>query len=131
MAAPAFRLRPYKISFIATLNPSENQTILNLNIGSKLLYTAGNSVLIINETESDNKFEAIVTSYNIDTGFINLEQITNIHGSNFGGPKKYTINLCGERGSTILTGTGVPSSSVGRLGDIFIDLSSGNLLIKI
>ena len=130
MPTPAFKLRPYISEFTAILNPVENGVISELNIGSKLSYITGNSVLIINSQHRSNRFEAIVTNYNSSTGIIALEQITNIRGISFGGPKSYTINLCGERATQILTGSSTPSSTSGRPGDIFINTSSGDMLIK-
>lgn len=130
MPTPAFKLRPYLSDFTAVLVPSENATISGLNIGPKLSYISGNSVLIVNTQYPSNRFEAIVTTYDQTTGILAIEQVTNIRGMSFGGPKLYTINVCGERGTNILTGSGIPSSTIGRPGDIYINTNSGDMLIK-
>ena len=130
MPTPAFKLRPYLTDFTATILPSENATISGLTIGPKLSYISGNSVLIVNTQYPSNRFEAIVTSYDQNTGVLAIEQVTNIRGMSFGGPKVYTINICGERGTAIFTGSTIPSSTAGRSGDIYINTSSGDMLIK-
>ena len=130
MPTPAFRLRPYTVTFSATINPTENGTISSLSIGPQYGYVSGNSVLVTNTQYPTNRFEALVTSYSVSAGTMALEQLTNIRGMSFGGPKNYTMALCGERGSSVLTGSTTPVSLSGRAGDVFIDVSTGDLYIK-
>ena len=118
----------FQVEFTADLTPVENSTIL-VQISKALGYSSGQSVLVISKSNPSNVFEAIVTSYSATTGWLALEQITNIKGSTFG-DQIYILNLAGERGKSMFNGTTGPSNNVGRPGDMFLDTITGDLYIK-
>ena len=108
---------------------SEGGTVtLGSSWGLKFLaYTPGQSVRVIKASDPTSKFEAIVTSYDASNGTIILDQITNNSGT-FGNAN-YTINLVGERGTLIKTGSGDPTTNSvqGRIGDLYIDTDTGSM----
>lgn len=80
-------------------------------------------------TDITSRFEGIVGGYTGPTGQITLEQLTNISGL-FGGTGVYGINLAGQRGTSIRAGDGAPTGTIGRIGDIYIDVQTMKLYIK-
>lgn len=135
MPTPLTRGRPYYATFSATdLAPIENGT-LSINIGSKYSFIPGNTVIIYNSINALLRFEAIVQSYDMGSGDMELYQITNIKQGAGGswpqmGSKTYVISLAGQRGSIISSSTGAPSSTSGRVGDMYIDSTTGSVYIK-
>lgn len=94
-----------------------------------LAYTAGQSVLVVRGGSPADQFEAIIQSYSPSTGSMVLEKPTTIVGTTFGSAN-YTINLVGQRGSIITQGSGVPSLTAGRPGDMYIDTDTGQVYVK-
>ena len=135
MAVPLIRGSPYLVKF--TINPPglvaaivENSNVTFL-VGAKYNFREGNSVLVTKNPPSTDRFEAVVSAYNPSTGVITLSEVTNVRGSwpiGFSGP--VTMNLTGERGSGVLVGPGAPTSEKGRIGDVYIDTSSGAMYLK-
>lgn len=110
--------------------PTENGTIsvgpiLSLKY---LAYTSGQSVLVAKAAVPTSKFEAIVDTYDPSAGTLTLKDITSLSGTF--GTSNYAINLVGERGSKITSGSGAPSSTAGRVGDLYIDTVTGQVYIK-
>jgi hypothetical protein len=111
-----------------TPTPVEGGT-QSLTVGTGLAYIPGNSAVVIDSTNSANRFEGTVQSYDPMTGALVLEGITSIRGTF--GSAVYYVNLdgidgpTGATGTLILAGTGAPSPSIGRIGDFYIDLASG------
>ena len=89
-----------------TPNPVQGGSV-SLTIGSNLSYITGNSVLVINSTNSAVHFEGRVQSYNFNSGAITIGSITNILGTFTS--SIYNVNLDGIDGPTGPTG---PSGSV-------------------
>jgi len=89
-----------------TPNPVQGGSV-TLTIGSKLSYITGNSLLVINSTNSSVRFEGRVQSYNSTSGAITIGSITNILGTFTS--SIYNVNLDGIDGPTGPTG---PSGSV-------------------
>jgi hypothetical protein len=128
MAIPLSRGKPY-MTLVTLPNvsaPVEND-ILSFNIGPKYSFTAGNSVIIAGRFNMTFRFEAIVDEYNATTGAMTIVNITNIVGTY---TQVCTITLAGQRGSKIVGGSGVPSVSVGRSGDMYIDTTTGEVYLK-
>ena len=127
---PLFRGNPFTINFAYDFgSPTENASYTGISVGKKLGYNPGNSALIINSGFPTNRFEAIVTFYDKNTGLMNINQVTNIRGSTFG-LTGFTISLAGERGGNLYSGSGTPGSSQGRVGDWYMNTVSGDLYIK-
>jgi hypothetical protein len=121
-----------KVAFSADIStPVENGKLtITQSYGLRFLaYTAGQSVRVSKAADPSTYFEAIVESYDGATYTIVLSDITSVNGSTWGA-SNYTINLVGERGSKITSGSGAPSSSAGRVGDIYIDTVTGEVYIK-
>lgn len=133
MAVPLNRGKPYYALFTASpgITPVENDTITT-TIGAKYSFAPGNSVIISGQLNTLMRFEAIVSSYNASTGSITLSEITNIKTGGGGSwPQSLlVITLAGERGSKITSGNGLPDSNLGRIGDMYIDSTTGNVYIK-
>jgi len=140
MAVPLFRGKPYNAIFSATINTpvSEGSSIsISGNSLKKLNFDTGNTVVVSAQSNPTNRFEGIVSSYDRNAGTMTISEVTNIRNEsnilvkgNFGGPRDYSILLSGERGSKIFSNTATPASSVGRLGDYYIEISTGKLYIK-
>lgn len=132
MATPLTRGKPYYATFSATLSPTENGTI-TINIGKKYSFSPGNTVIVSRSVNSLLTFEGLVGSYNSGTGDMTITDITNIKSGGGGSwPQigSFNISLGGQRGSLISGGNGAPSTQVGRLGDMYIDSTTGNVYIK-
>ena len=133
MPTPNFRIKAdiYQTTFTGNISkPAEDTTLGPLTIPAKLGYTAGQSVLITNVIYPVTRFEAIITSYNPSIGTLNLEQTTNVKGTNYGNGITWGINLTGERGTNIYSGTSVPESTKGRPGDLYLNTTNGELFQK-
>jgi collagen type VII alpha len=93
-----------------TLSPTEGGSE-SFTVGSGLAYIVGNSVVVVDSTNSANSFEGRVSSYDANTGSLSIDQITNIKGS-FGSSVIYNVNLDGIDGPTGVTGpTGLDGSA--------------------
>ena len=140
MAVPLFRGKPYNAVFSATIStPISEGSSVSISGSSlkKLNFDIGNTVIISAESNPTNKFEGIISAYNRNTGTMTISEITNIRNEanilingNFGGPRNYNILLSGERGSKIFSNTTTPTNTVGRIGDLYIETSTGKLYIK-
>lgn len=132
MAVPLTRGKPYYATFSATLSPTENGTVTT-NVGKKYSFSPGNTVIISRDVNSLLRFEGIVDSYDSSTGSMSIKEITNIKtggGGTWPQTGTFNISLGGQRGSLISSGTGAPSSSIGRSGDMYIDSTTGQVYIK-
>ncbi len=90
----------YNATSVATiLSPSSG--FATLNIGTGYAYIAGNSVVVVQTSNSANRFEGTVASYAVDT--LSISGITNIQGT-FGSSVTYNVNLDGIDGPTGPTG---------------------------
>jgi hypothetical protein len=90
---------------------------VSLTVATGLAYIAGNSVIVVDSTNSANKFEGRVQSYTTGTGALVIDSITNIAGTF--ALKVYNVNLDGIDGPTGATGaTGLtgPSGVTGPSG---------------
>lgn len=85
------------------LTPTNPTVTLQIDAG--LGYIAGNSVVVVNSTNRNNRFEAFVLSYVDSTGMLVLEGIVNIKGT-FASPSIYNVNLDGIDGPTGPAGQG-------------------------
>ena len=107
------------LSSITTINPSLTGHI-SMIISANLSYIPGNSVLIFDTTDTNNSFEALVYSYNISTGAIELHDFFNIKGSSYPLTSIFNINLDGIDGATGSIGsigpTGISSTITGYTG---------------
>ena len=102
-------------------NPVEGDTLTGITVDTGLAYIAGNSILFVYNSGVPPliSFEAIVSYYNPSSGSLNIASITNINNS-LVGTYLYQVNLTGQRGSLLFTGTGPPSINA-RIGDYYID----------
>lgn len=133
MAIPLSRGKPYYSIFSAvSLSPAENGSV-TINIGAKYSFAPGNTVIVTRSLNPLLRFEAIVSSYDQSTGSMDLSEITNVKaggGGSWPNSGQFVITLSGERGSRITSGSGQPSSSSGRQGDMYIDTVTGEVYIK-
>ena len=53
----------------------------SLTVGTQLSYIPGNSVVVVDSSDSSNRFEGTVTSYTKSSGALSIGSITNISGS--------------------------------------------------
>jgi len=122
----------FQISFSEI--PPENSFINSLNVGSGLAYSPNETAILTNLSDPSTRFEAIVSSYNSVTGAISLVSITNVLGTSYHLNQNFSINLAGQRGikwysyNTGPTGT---YSTTGRIGDFYIDKTTGYVYHRI
>ena len=117
------------LSFDIIERPNENEALLvfaDTNLG----YSINNSVIIQHTSDPSTYFEAMIGAYNASTGRTTLINTTNIYGSNYDVTQQFSINLSGRRGTNWYFNTGPPITSVGRVGDFYIDNFTGELYIK-
>jgi hypothetical protein len=95
-------------------------------VATSLAYIQGNSVVVVDSSDPNNRFEGQVSSYTAGSGELVIDQITNIIGS-FGSSQTYNVNLDGIDGPSGATGaTGAqgiqgltgPTGDIGAPGDI-------------
>ena len=98
-------------SAATTLTPLSGSAVLN--IGTGYAYITGNSVLVVQSSNSANRFEGTVASY--IGGNLTITSITNIQGS-FGASVTYNVNLDGIDGPTGPTGS-IGTGPTGPRGD--------------
>ena len=82
-------------------------------VGTGLAYIVGNSVLVIEQTNHNNYFVGIVSSYEPITGRIDINEIAVVYGS-FGSTLAYNVNLNGVSGPTGNTGATGPTGFADR-----------------
>ena len=112
------------------LNP--NSGSVSFTVGTQLAYITGNSVVVVQNNDSDNSFEGQVSSYNKTSGDITIANITNIIGT-FGTEETYNVNLDGIDGPTGPTGpTGITGATgfTGAPGDKFLTSSVQNVILN-
>jgi hypothetical protein len=63
-----------------TLTPVVNGSV-TVTVQPKLAYIPGNSVLVVNSTNSTSYFEGSVLTYGYETGVMTVNKITNVNGS--------------------------------------------------
>lgn len=117
------------LSFDITDRPNENDGLL-VFADKNLAYTINNSVIIQNTSDPSTYFEAMIGGYNRNTGRTTLINVTNIYGSNYSIGEQFSINLTGKRGTNWYFNTGPPITSIGRVGDFYINKFTGELYIK-
>jgi len=109
--------------------PIENNGLIVV-ANTNLAYSINNSVIVQHTTDASTYFEGIISSYNQVTGQIVLTSITNVYGNSYGINQQFSINLSGKRGTQWYFNTGPPVSSIGRVGDFYIDNITGQLYSK-
>lgn len=133
MAVPLFRGKPYVTRFTvspALTIPAENATLTGINVGVKYSFITGNSVIIRGFFDSTSGFEAIVDSYDPDTGLMDLIEITNVKGFT-SAVGSFLMTLAGQRGSKIFYGSAdPPPDTFGRTDDIYISGVTGKVYYK-
>ena len=97
-----FRERYFSQTGSIVLSPTEGGSI-SISIETNLAYHVGNSILITNSSNSNIRFEGVVTAYTATTGALTIDNIRNIRGS-FAGAAIYNITLDGLDGVTGATG---------------------------
>ena len=101
-----------------TPTPTEGGTE-TFTVGTDLPYITGNSVIVVDSTNSANSFEGRVQTYTANSGSMTVDSITNIKGTF--GTQVYNVNLDGIDGPTGATGpTGLgntgPTGAQGETG---------------
>jgi hypothetical protein len=106
-----------------TPNPVQGSS-LSLTISAGLAYITGNSVAVIDSTNSFNRFEGRIQTYNSVSGALTIDSIVNILGTF--ALRIYNINLdgidgpTGAAGSTGSTGEKGETGSTGKSGDKYL-----------
>lgn len=93
-------------------------------------FSIGNTVIVQNLDYVNTQFEGIIQSYNKDNGIIIIESITNVFGLGYVNTYRWSINLSGSRSTKIFKTNISPGSSFGRIGDYYIDSTTGELYLK-
>ena len=96
----------------ATITPSSGT--VNLTVAQGLAYIPGNSVVVVNSSNSGIRFEGRVQAYTSGTGQIVVDSIANIFGTFT--LAVYNINLDGIDGPTGYTGNTGNTGSTGPTG---------------
>jgi hypothetical protein len=93
---------------VPTINPSET-----LQVDTNLAYMQGTYVLVVDSTDINNYFNAVVELYDKDTGSLTINNFTNINGLfGYADPIIYNVNLNGIQGPTGPTGIqGIPGTA--------------------
>jgi hypothetical protein len=89
-----------------------NQSII---VGTNLAYITGNSVVVVDSTNSANLFSGVVSSYIATTGSLNLVYINSVKGT-YGASVVYNVNLDGTAGPTGSTGSNGATGMSGAQG---------------
>ena len=111
-----------------TIQPTLNQDI-SFNIGPNYAYIPGNSVIVVDSTTINNRFEGTVLSYNTNTGIITITGITNIKGTYSSGSQIYNVNLDGIDGPTGAYGPTGPQGPTGLSGNMFNTATTNAVII--
>ena len=89
-----------------TITPTTGGSV-NLTVSTGLAYIPGNSVVVVNSTDTAKRFEGTVTTYTTGTGAITIGTIANIQGT-FASAAVYNVNLDGVDGPVGATGATGP-----------------------
>lgn len=106
---------------VITPNPVEGGSI-SLTVASNLAYITGNSVIVIDSTNSANFFAGRVQSYS--AGALVLDSIKNIEGTF--GSAVYNVNLNGSDGASGTTGSTGPTGPSGSVTVYSITFDGGS-----
>jgi len=105
--------------------PDENTAYINLQTVSGLAYSTNESVILSNLNDVGTYFEGLVKAYDINTGIMRIEMITNVNGTLYGPGNIFSVNLTGQRGTKWYYSSTGPTGYIGRIGDYFIDNETG------
>jgi len=97
-----------------TLSPSLGGSV-SIIVGTGLAYIYGTPVYVVGKTYTNYNFQGIVGYYNILTGSMTIQSISQINGS-FINPDIFNINLPGYTGVTGPTGATGPTGNTGSTG---------------
>jgi hypothetical protein len=104
----------FTTSMIDTTNVVLNGT-LTFSVDLNLAYKPGSSILIVDQNNYMNSFQAFVSGYDNTSGIMSVYGINNINGS-FSGLVLCNVNLNGIQGPTGYTGTTGPTGPTGLTG---------------
>ena len=97
------------------LTPTLNGSVGPFLVTANLAYIPGNSVVVVQASNYNNRFQGYVSSYNPNNGQITISNIVNINGV-FTSASYYNVNLNGIDGSTGVTGDIGPTGPTGLEG---------------
>jgi len=108
----------YNTSTITAVNINPSSGPVTFTVSTGLAYITGNSVVVLRQSDSSNRFEGTVTSYSSVSGLMIIGNIVNITGT-FGSSYVYNVNLDGidgPQGATGYTGYTGPQGLQGVTG---------------
>jgi len=107
-----------------------NKNSIAFDFDVNLAYTpvGGQSIIVVDKTTSDNRFEGIIEAYNSTTGKLNIKNIVNIYGD-FTNTSSMTINLncINSIVRNVLYGDTSPNVNPNFIGQLYVNTLNNEL----